>query len=284
MSDLLFQWLRIAAPYLCAAAGGVLSERAGIIALTLEGYLLAGAFGAALGALATGSPWLGVAAGIASAAIVAAVHAGATLRFRADQVVSGVALNLLVDGATTFLLRRAFDSSANSPRVEGFGGASLLGNPVGWLALLALPALWWLLQRTPFGLRVRAVGEQPDAAATAGISVARVRWLAVIGSGALAGLGGAYLALDQHKFSAGMTAGRGFIALAAVIFGRWAPLRTGAACLLFAAAETLQIRLQGTAALPSQVTEMIPYVLTILALATLAGRSAAPAALGKVPS
>lgn len=284
MSDLVFQWLRIAAPYLCAAAGGVLSERAGIIALTLEGYLLAGAFGAAMGALATDAPWLGVAAGVGAATAVAAVHAAATLRFRADQVVTGVALNLLVDGATTFVLRRVYDSSANSPRVEGFGSGGDLGSPVGWLALLALPALAWLLARTRFGLRVRAVGEAPEAASTAGISVARVRWLAVLGSGALAGLGGAYLALDQHKFSTGMTAGRGFIALAAVIFGRWDPLRTAGACLLFAAAETLQIRLQGTAAIPSQFTEMIPYALTIVALATLAGRAAAPAALGKAGS
>jgi general nucleoside transport system permease protein len=281
VSELLFQWLRIAAPYLCAAAGGVLSERAGVIALTLEGYLLAGAFGTAMGALATGSPWLGVATGVAAAAAVAALHAGATLRFKADQVVTGVALNLLVDGATTFILRRVYDSSANSPRLEGFGGGWSLGSPVGWLALAILPVLWWLLFRTRFGLRVRAVGETPEAASSAGVSVARVRWLAVLGSGALAGLGGAYLALDQHKFSTGMTAGRGFIALAAVIFGRWEPTRTAVACLLFAGAETLQIRLQGTAALPSQFTEMIPYALTILALATFAGRAAAPAALGK---
>ncbi|MDX2182969.1 MAG: ABC transporter permease [Gemmatimonadaceae bacterium] len=281
MSDLIFQWLRIAAPYLCAAAGGVLSERAGVIALTLEGYLLAGAFGAAMGALATGAPWLGVAAGVGAAMAVAALHATATLRFRADQVVTAVALNLLVDGGSTFLLRRAYDSSANSPRVEGFGSGGWLGSPVGYVALLMLPLVWWLLSRTAFGLRVRAVGEKPEAATASGISVARVRWLAVLGSGALAGLGGAYLALDQHKFSAGMTAGRGFIALAAVIFGRWDPLRTAGACLLFAAAETLQIRLQGTAALPSQFTEMIPYVLTIVALATLAGRAAAPAALGR---
>jgi simple sugar transport system permease protein len=281
MSDLVFQWLRIAAPYLCAAAGGVLSERAGVIALTLEGYLLAGAFGAAMGALATNSPWLGVAAGIGAAMAVAALHAASTLRFRADQVVTAVALNLLVDGGSTFLLRRAYDSSANSPRVEGFGSGGWLGSPVGYLALLMLPLVWWLLSRTAFGLRVRAVGEKPEAATASGVSVARGRWWAVLGSGALAGLGGAYLALDQHKFSAGMTAGRGFIALAAVIFGRWDPLRTAGACLLFAAAETLQIRLQGTAALPSQFTEMIPYVLTIVALATLAGRAAAPAALGR---
>lgn len=278
---LLAQVLRIAAPYLAAAAGGVLSERAGVIALALEGYLLAGAFGTAIGAYYLPNPWLGVLYGTGLALALAALHGVATLRFRADQVVTGVALNLLMDGVTTFFLRRVFDSSANSPRIEGFGTGGPLGPPVGILAALALPFVWWLLARTSFGLRVRAVGEKPEAAASLGVSVSRVRWTAVLLAGALAGFGGAFLALDQHKFSAGMTAGRGFIALAAVIFGRWEPPRVIAACLLFAAAETLQIRLQGAAALPSQVVEMIPYVLTIAALATVAGRASAPAALGK---
>ncbi len=275
------QVIRIAAPYLAAAAGGVMSERAGVIALSLEGYLLAGAFGSAVGTYFTGNPWLGVLAGMACATAVAALHALATLRFRADQVVTGVALNLLVDGASTFYLRRAFDSSANSPRIEGFGTGGAFGPPVGILALLALPLVWFVLSRTAFGLRVRAVGEQPEAAASVGVPVLRVRTIAVLLSGALAGVGGTFLALDQHKFSAGMTAGRGFIALAAVIFGRWEPTRVIGACLLFAAAETLQIRLQGAQALPPQFVEMIPYVLTIVALATVVGRSAAPAALGK---
>src|SRR5262249_34882315 len=159
---------------------------------------------------------------------------------------------------TRFFLRLAFDSSSNSPRIVGFDwfagvgqgasgsrvGALLasLANPLVVVGLLALAGLSWLLYRTPFGLRVRAVGEKPDAAASVGGGVARVRWLGVLGAGMLAALGGAYLALDQHQFTDGMTAGRGFIALAAVIFGNWEPRRVAAACLLFAAAETLQIQ------------------------------------------
>ena len=157
----------------------------------------------------------------------------------------------------------------------------LLHNPLIPLGLLIVPAVAWLLYRTPFGLRVRAVGEHPDAAMTLGVSVRRVRYAAVALSGALAALGGAYLSLDQHQFTDGMSAGRGFIALAAIIFGRWDPMRAGLACLFFAAAETLQIQLQGMQAIPSQFVQMIPYVLTIIALVGLVGRAVPPAALGR---
>ena len=284
---ILAQVLRIAVPYLFAAAGGLVSERSGIVALTLEGFMLSGAFGAAIATYYSGSPWLGLVAAVASGALLALVHAVATIRFKADQVVSGVALNLLVAGGCAFTLRLAFDSSANSPRITaigdglGSGLAATFANPLVWGAFVVLPAMWWLLYRTRFGLRVRAVGEHPEAATSVGIGVARVRYAAVVLSGAIAALGGAYLAFDQHKFTDGMTAGRGFIALAAVIFGRWEPVRALGACLLFAAAETLQIRLQGSTALPSQFVEMIPYALTIVALAGFAGKSAAPAALGR---
>ena len=284
---ILAQVLRIAVPYLFAAAGGLVSERSGIVALTLEGFMLSGAFGAAIATYYSGSPWLGLVAAVASGALLALVHAVATIRFKADQVVSGVALNLLVAGGCAFTLRLAFDSSANSPRITaigdglGSGLAATFANPLVWGAFVVLPAIWWLLYRTRFGLRVRAVGEHPEAATSVGIGVARVRYAAVVLSGAIAALGGAYLAFDQHKFTDGMTAGRGFIALAAVIFGRWEPVRALGACLLFAAAETLQIRLQGSTALPSQFVEMIPYALTIVALAGFAGKSAAPAALGR---
>jgi simple sugar transport system permease protein len=285
--DILLQVLRIAVPYLFAAAGGVLSERAGIIALTLEGYLLAGGFGAAVATYYTQSPIVGLFAAMALGAVVALVHAVATIRYRADQVVSGVALNLLMAGACAFFLRLMFDSSANSPRIPalgdglGSGVMGTLGQPLIWLAFLALPATWWLLERTAFGLRVRASGEHPQAATSLGVSVPRIRYAAVLLSGAVTSLGGAYLAFDQHKFTDGMSAGRGFIALAAVIFGRWEAPRALVACLLFAAAETLQIRLQGSTLLPSQFVEMIPYVLTIVALAGFVGKSAAPAALGR---
>lgn len=149
------------------------------------------------------------------------------------------------------------------------------------VGVLTLPAVGWKLANLPLGLRIRAVGEKPEAAESLGIRVSRVRWLAVLAGGALASLGGVYLALDQHQFTDNMTAGRGFIALAAVIFGNWRPARVAVACILFAAAETAQIQLQGLQLIPSQFVEMIPYVLTIVALAGVVGRAAPPAALGK---
>lgn len=292
----LVQTLRIATPYLFASAGGVLSERSGVIALTLEGWMLSGAFCATVGAYYSQSPWIGVLCGIGGGVLAGGLHALACVRYRADQVVVGIAINLLVVGLTRFFLRLAFDSSSNSPRVPGFdwfdaagsngssvgGLVSSLANPLVLLGILSLWVVWWILRNTPFGLRVRAVGEKPEAAVTLGVGVDRVRWVAVLGGGALAALGGAYLALEQHQFTDSMTAGRGFIALAAVIFGGWEPRRVAVACLLFAAAETLQIRLQGMQLIPSQFVEMIPYVLTIVALAGLVRRATPPSALGKV--
>lgn len=287
MLPFLAQTLRIAMPYLFASAGGVVSERAGLIGLTLEGYMLLAAFCAALGSYFGGSPWLGILAGIGGGALAGLLYGLCAIRFRANQVVVGIAINLLAIGLTRFLLRLTFDSSSNSPRIPGFtemgtGLAALALNPLIWLGVLVLPAVAWLLYRTPFGLRVRSVGEHPEAAVSVGVPVRRVRWVAVALAGALAGLGGAYLALDQHQFTDQMTAGRGFIALAATIFGRWDPKRVALACLLFAAAETVQIRLQGAELVPSQFVEMIPYVLTIVALAGVVGRAVPPAALGRV--
>lgn len=289
------QTLRIATPYLLAASGGLLSERAGIIALTLEGWMLTSAFCAALGAHYAQSPWVGLLCGVAGGVAAAALHAVASIRYRANQVVVGIAINLLAIGTTRFFLRLAFDSSSNSPRVPGFdwftssgagsGGvldtlASLI-NPLVVAGLLALPVVGWLLANLPLGLRIRAVGEKPEAAESLGVDPARVRWVAVLAAGALTSLGGVYLALDQHQFTDNMTAGRGFIALAAVIFGNWRPARVAIACVLFAAAETLQIQIQGLQLVPSQFVEMIPYLLTIVALAGIVGRAVPPAALGK---
>ncbi|HMF88602.1 MAG TPA: ABC transporter permease [Gemmatimonadaceae bacterium] len=280
----LTQMVRIAIPYLFAASGGVVAERAGIVSLALEGFMLSGAFAAVLGVNYTGSPWVGVLTGIFGGLVFALIHAVATIRYRADQIVVGVAINLMAIGITRFFLKLFFDSSSNSPRVEGFGGNIAAGgfdNPLLWLGLLVPIAVAYMVYRTPFGLRIRAAGEHPDAAESVGVSVKRVRYVAVAISGMLAGLGGVYLALDQHQFTDQMTAGRGFIALSAVIFGRWDPKRAAAACLLFAAAETLQIQLQGSHAIASQFIEMIPYVLTIVALAGVVGRAVPPAALGK---
>ena len=285
---LMLQTLRIAIPYLFAASGGVLAERAGIVSLTLEGFMLAGAFCATLGSFYFGNPWAGVLMGLLGGCLFGALHAVATIRFKADQIVSAVAINLMVVGLTRFFLRLAFDSSSNSPRVAGFGRDGNAGalatfeNPLIWLGVIVMPALAWVITRTRFGLRVRAVGEKPEAAATLGVSVSHIRYRAVIASGALAALGGCYLALDQHQFTDQMTAGRGFIALAAVIVGRWMPIRAGIACLLFAFAEAMQIQVQGAGVLPSQFVSMIPYVLTLVALAGLVGRAVPPAALGRV--
>jgi ABC-type uncharacterized transport system permease subunit len=276
------QILRIAVPYLFAAAGGVIAERAGIISLTLEGYMLGGAFAGVLGGYYSGSPTVGVLCGVAGGVLLALIHAVASIRFRADQVVTGIAINLFAVGITRFFLKLVFGSSSNSPRVSGFGSG--FANPLVWLGLLATPIVAFVLYRTAFGLRVRASGEKPDAAESVGVNVPRIRYAAVVLSGVLAGLGGVYLALDQHQFTDQMTAGRGFIAVAAVIFGRWSPLRVGAACLLFAAAETLQIQLQGSHVVASQFIEMIPYVLTIVALAGVVGRAIPPAALGRAES
>ena len=281
----LAQMIRIAIPYLFAASGGVVAERSGIVSLTLEGFMLGGAFGAVLGTNYSGNPWIGVITGILAGLAFALIHAVCTIRYRADQVVVGVAINLLAIGVTRFFLKLFFASSSNSPRVAGFGGNIKAGgfdNPLLWLGLVVPMAVAYLIYRTPFGLRVRAAGEHPDAAESVGVSVTRVRYVAVAISGILAGLGGVYLALDQHQFTDQMTAGRGFIAISAVIFGRWDPIRAALACLLFAAAETLQIQLQGNHAIASQFIEMIPYVLTIIALAGVVGRAVPPAALGKV--
>ena len=289
----LVQTLRIAIPYLFAAAGGVLCERSGIIALTLEGWMLTGAFTAVIGTYYTGSPWVGILCGIGGGVVAALLHAVACIRFRADQVVVGIAINLMAVGITRFFLRLAFDSSSNSPRIVGFelqtgvggretGVLAALATPLVPLGVIALFLVWWILYRTPFGLRLRAVGEKPEAAASLGIAVNKVRWVAVLGGGALAAMGGSYLALEQHQFTDSMTAGRGFIALAAVIFGKWEPRRVAIACMLFAAAETMQIQLQGLQLIPSQFVEMIPYILTIVAVAGVVGRSAPPSALGRV--
>lgn len=289
--------LRIAVPYVLAALGGWASERGGIVQIGLEGLLLVGAFTCVLVAHAAESAgWNGAAAaglGIAAAAVAgalfASIHALVCIRFGADAIVSGIALNLLAAGATKFLLTLAFGSAANSSRIEatssgaeGFAGA-LFATPLVMIAVLAIVACDLAARRTPFGVRLHAVGEHPEAAAAAGIAVARVRTMGVLLSGVLAALGGAHLALDQHQFTAGMASGRGFIAVAALVFGRWTPRGAAAACVLFAAAEAVQIHLQAHAAraIPTQLVQMLPYVVTLVALVGVVGRARPPAALGR---
>lgn len=289
----LVQVVRIGLPYALAALGGTFSERGGVPNIALEGIMLCGAFAFVLGAHLTGSPWVGVLAGVGGGLTLAALLALVTLRFGADAVVAGVALNLLALGGTRFLLKLVWDSASNSGRVEApapwLGGegalgavAGLLGHPLVLLAVLLAAASQVLLFRTRFGLRLRACGEHPEAAAAAGVRVLWTRAAGVLISGALAGLGGVWLAAEQHQFSDAMSGGRGYIALAAVITGRWTPPGAVAACLAFGAAEALQMALQGgTAGIPTQLLQALPYLLALVALAGFVGRSRPPAALGR---
>ncbi len=289
MTDLLviaflLQSLRIAAPILLAALGGVVSERSGIVDLSLEGKLLVGALATQIGAFATDSALVGALAGVGGGMLTGSLYALVVVRFRADQVVAGIAINILAVGLGAYLIQLLYGSSSNAEKIPGFSG-SLLANPLFWIAVALVPAVHVLLQRTRFGLRVRAAGEHPDAAESLGVRVANVRWRAALLSGGLAGLGGAWLALENHSFLADMAAGRGYLALAAVIMGNWRPVGAALACLFFGAAQSLQIQLKtsGIIAIPDSLASLVPYVLTMILLAGFIGRSRPPASLGRPP-
>lgn len=283
--------LRISVPYTLAALGSTFSERGGVINIALEGIMLNGALAYVLGAHWTGNPWVGVAAAVAAGVLTGLIHAVVTVHFRADQITSGLGINILAAGLTKFVLTQVFDSSSNSSRVVGlpdwdlFGLANLpalgpvLATPLVLITLGLALLGQALLFRSVFGLRLRSIGERPQAAATLGLSVARYRYAGVLISGAFAGLAGAWLASEQHSFTDGMTNGRGYIAIAAMIVGKWSPLGAAAACLLFGAAEALQISLQGSG-FPSELLQMLPYLVTMLALAGFIGRAIPPRALG----
>src|SRR5215210_7537860 len=280
---IIFSAIRLATPLLLAALGGLFSERAGVINIALEGLMLGGAFTAAAITHATGSPWAGLAAAIAAGVALAALHAVACIRYRADQVVSGTAINILMLGVPALLSGAFFLSSGSTPQVPK-------ENLIPWtpivIAVLLVLLTYYVLYYTPFGLRLRAVGENPEAADAAGVSVKAMRYAAVLISGALAGIGGAYLSIGQSSlFTRNMSAGRGFIALAALIFGKWRPVQTLLACLLFGFTDAISIQLQGVRLpsgedLPNQFIQMIPYVLTMVVLAGFIGQSRAPRALG----
>ena len=280
---LLLSTIRLATPLLLAALGGLYSERSGVINIALEGLMLAGASTAAAVAHYTGSPWVGLAAGVVAGMAVALVHAVACIRFEADQVVSGTAVNILMLGVPALLSGAFFLSSGSTPQVPR---ENLLPVAPVVIAFALVPLTWYVLTRTPFGLRLRAVGENPGAADAAGVSVERMRYTAVLISGALAGIGGAYLSIGQSSlFTRNMTAGRGFIALAALIFGKWRPFQTMFACLFFGFTEAVAIQLQGVPLwggeeIPNQFIHIIPYLLTIIVLAGFIGHSRAPRALG----
>jgi simple sugar transport system permease protein len=301
---------RGATPLVLAALGGLLAERSGVVDIGLEGKMLAAAFAAAATAAVTGSAWAGLAAAVLAAVVLALVHGFASITHRGNQVVSGMALNIAASGLTVVLGYAWFREGGQTPLLgpgARFGplvlpGASALGglpvvgslyrelvsghNLLVYLAAAAVPAVAWLVYRTRFGLRLRAVGESPGAVDTAGVSVTATRYRALLAGGVLCGLSGAYLSIAHHaSFVRDMSAGKGYLALAALIFGRWRPGPTLLACLLFAFADAVQVRLQGTplplvGVVPVQLIQAIPYLLTVGLLAGLVGRSVAPAAIG----
>jgi len=293
--SLIASTIRLATPLILAALGGLFSERSGVINIALEGKMLAGAFTAAAVTYAAdtrlhmgnASPWVGLLAAIAASTFIAAIYAIACIKFKADQVVSGAAINILMIGIPGFLSGAFFLSSGSTPQLPKDHLLPQSPVVIAIVILLIVGLIWYVVYHTPFGLRLRSVGEKPEAADAAGVSVNRVRYAGVLLAGVLAGIGGAYLSIGQSSlFTRNMTAGRGFIALAALIFGKWRPVQTMLACLLFGFTEAISIQMQGAVKLPSgedipvQFIQMVPYVLTIVVLAGFIGSSRPPKALG----
>ena len=275
----LLQVLRIWVPYGLTSVGATFSERGGVINLALEGLILAGAFGAAVGQHLTGSAAIGIVAGILCGLCVALLHSFITITLKADQIVSGIALNILVMGATRFGLKMLFGSSMNSDRIDGTGISLVLFDPLFLIALASVIIGQFVMFRTPFGLRLRSAGESAETVAVAGVSVPGIRYAGVLISGVLASLAGVFLAYQQHSFTDNMSAGRGYIALAAMIIGKWSPVGAALASLMFAAAEALEMWLQ-TGFIPSQLIQALPYVVTLLVLAGFVGKARAPKEVG----
>ncbi|HVS52803.1 MAG TPA: ABC transporter permease [Opitutaceae bacterium] len=308
---LLAATIRVATPLLLAALGGMFSERAGVVDLGLEGKMLGAAFAAAAVSATTGSAWLGLGAGIAAAVFLALLIGLACITYRGNQVVAGMAITIMVAGLAPTLALAWFNFGGQTPQLDapaqrflglawpgaetarahslpGLLYAELLSghNLVVYLAAALVPASAWVLYRTRFGLRLRAVGENPHAVDTAGIGVNALRYRAVLISGVLCGVAGTYLSIAASAgFQRDMTAGKGYLALAALIFGKWRPWPTLGACLLFAFTDALATRLQGVAlpvvgVIPVQFILALPYVLTVLLLAGFVGKAVAPRAIG----
>jgi len=303
--------LRLGAPLILAALAGLLSERSGIVDIGLEGKMLAAAFAAAAVASITGSAWAGLAAGIGVSIGLALIHGFAAITCGGNQMISGMGINILAAGLTPVLGTAWFDQGGQTPSLAAAARFTPMTLPLAdtlgqipvlvplyarvisgqvalvYLTILLLPLLAWVLARTRFGLRLRAVGENPHAVDTAGIGVARVRYLAALCNGALCGIAGAYLSTAQGSaFLPDMTAGKGFLALAAVIFGRWRVWPACFACLLFGATDALQARLQGVSLpgigeVPVQMIQALPYIFTVFVLAGFVGKAVAPKAIGE---
>lgn len=302
--------LRVSTPLILCAMAGLFSERSGIVDISLEGKMLAAAFAAGSVAAFTGSPWIALLAGIFVSIFLALVHGFASITHRGNQVVSGLAINVLASGLTVVLGIAWFarggqtpslassarfmpielpfaESSANVPVVGRFYNEVISGhNLLVYAAFAAVLLTWWVVYRTRFGLRLRAVGENPLAVDTAGLSVGRLRYSALLICGLLCGIAGTYLSIAQNAaFVREMTAGQGYIALAALIFGKWRPLPALLACLMFGFLDAVAIRLQGVefaviGEVPVQLIQSLPYVLTVVLLAGFIGRAIAPAAIG----
>jgi simple sugar transport system permease protein len=277
----LFQTLRITIPYLLPSLGATFSEKGGVVNIALEGILLTSAFFTTVGTYITHDPLIGIIFGLTSGLLIALIHALSVVTFKANQIVSGIALNLFSLGLTKFFCKIIFNSSSNSERITGLESFQIpfIGNPFIALCILLLILSQVVIYKARFGLRLRAVGENPAAADSLGINVDRIRYTGVLISGLFAAFGGAWLAFDQHSFTDGMSAGRGYIALAAMIIGKWDPLKAAGACLLFGFAESFSLQFQNSG-IPTQFIQMLPYVLTIIVLAGFIGKSTPPAADG----
>jgi ABC-type uncharacterized transport system permease subunit len=302
--------VRLATPLLLACLAGLFSERAGIFDIGLEGKMLAAAFFSAAIAAMTGSVWLGLLAGIAASLFLSGIHGLASITFRGNQLISGVAINFLAAGMTVLIAQSWFKQGGRTPSLMSEGRFNPIELPFAealsdvpflgpiyselisghsilvYVALAAVPATWWILFRTRFGLRLRAVGENPAAVDTAGVSVVGLRFAAVAICGVLCGIAGAYLATGlQAGFVKDMTAGRGFIALAALIFAKWRPWYALSACLLFGFLQAIALRYQnidlGAFTVPVQVMDALPYILTVVILAGFVGKAVPPRAGGE---
>ncbi|MDO6484798.1 ABC transporter permease [Shimia thalassica] len=308
--QLLDSTVRLATPLLLACLAGLYSERAGIFDIGLEGKMLAAAFFSAAFAYTTGSVWIGLLAGIAASLILSAVHGLASITFRGNQLISGVAINFLAAGMTVLVAQNWFKQGGRTPSLiggarfepitlpfaEALKDVPVLGplyyelisghSILVYIAFALVPLTWWVLFRTRFGLRLRAVGENPAAVDTAGVSVIGLRFAAVAICGVLCGIAGAYLATAlQAGFVKDMTAGRGFIALAALIFAKWRPWHALGACLLFGLLQAIALRYQnidlGGIVIPVQVMDALPYILTVVILAGFVGKAIPPRAGGE---
>jgi len=295
-SALFASMLRFATPLIFAAMGGMFSERSGVTNIGLEGMMLIGAFFGILGADKLGQWWLGLLVAIAAGGTMALLHAVLSIHLRADQIIGGTAINFLALGLTGYLFIDIYGQQGTPTNISTIpavnlsflNGIPFVGpvfasmNLMIWVAIILIPTAWLVLFKTPLGLRIRAVGEHPRAADTVGISVYGIRYGAVVLSGMLAACGGAYLSIGfVDSFNENMTAGRGFIALAAVIFGNWRPFGAAAACLLFGFSSALAQRLPEYSNSAAVLFQALPYVLTLIAVAGIIGRSVPPAAVGR---